>query len=84
MDYVKQLVNLVVKLTKKVNVLKSELKDLQEAQDSDELYYAKYQKAKAENLELENKIASLELTIQSNNFELEKRNRLLIQNNIRI
>lgn len=79
MDYVKQLAELVVKLTQKIKQQKQQIAELEAAQDSDELYYVKYQNVKKEKLDLEEKVAKLEMTIQMNNVELEKRNKLLLQ-----
>lgn len=75
----KNLLELVSKLTSKVVTLKNEIKDIKSSQQSESVYYDKYQKLKSENLKLQEKISALEMKVSIANFELEKRNKTIMQ-----
>lgn len=83
-EKLKQLMEIVSRQTVKILQLKEEIQTAQNLQDSDELYYSKYNKAKADNLELQNTIANLEMKLSQANFELERRNKALLKAGIRI
>lgn len=83
-EKLKQLMEIVSRQTAKILQLKEEVQTAQNLQDSDELYYSKYNKAKADNLELQNTIANLEMKLSQANFELERRNKALLKAGIRI
>lgn len=83
-EKLKQLMEIVSRQTAKILQLKEEIQTAQNLQDSDELYYSKYNKAKADNLELQNTIANLEMKLSQANFELERRNKALLKAGIRI
>lgn len=74
---VKQLMEIVDKQTIKILELKNEIQNLKDLSSTDEeLFYKKYQKVKAENLALQEKLANLEITLSVTNYELEKRNKM--------
>lgn len=78
-EIVKQLMSLVTKQTRKIKELKRELKESsQTVLLSDNVYYDKYTRVQAENLKLQNKVAELEMKLSTANFELEKRNKALL------
>lgn len=79
MNEIKQATLLIKQLTQKILELKATIKDLECEQDSGIDYYAKYQKAMSDNLALKDRIAQLETTVSLATFELEKRNKALMQ-----
>ena len=79
MNEIKQATLLIKQLTQKILELKATIRELEREQDSGVDYYAKYQKALADNLALKDRIAQLETTVSLATFELEKRNKALMQ-----
>lgn len=79
MNEIKQATLLIKQLTQKILELKATIRDLETEQDSEAGWYAKYQKAMSDNLALKDRIAQLETTVSLATFELEKRNKALMQ-----
>lgn len=79
MNEIKQATLLIKQLTQKILELKATIRDLETEQDSEVDWYAKYQKAMSDNLALKDRIAQLETTVSLATFELEKRNKALMQ-----
>ena len=79
MDYIGHLIKANKALLKKVKQLQTELAENAESADSENIYYAKYNAANEENLNLKNQIAKLELEAYTKDRELEKRNATIIQ-----
>lgn len=82
MNEIERATQLIKQLTQKVLDLKATVKSLEENQSSESSYYLKYQKVNSEKLALENKVAQLEMTVSLANFELEKRNKALMNKGV--
>lgn len=78
MDYVGFLIKAQKALLKKVKQLQMENVELRSLESDEETYYAKYNKVNAENLQLKDQIAKLELESYSKDRELEKRNAIIL------
>lgn len=78
MDYVGFLIKAQKALLKKVKQLQVENEELRSLESDEETYYAKYNKVNAENLQLKDQIAKLELESYSKDRELEKRNAIIL------
>lgn len=82
MNEMEKATTVIKNLTQKVLELKAIVKSLEENQNSESSWYVKYQKCNSDKLALENKVAQLEMTVSLANFELEKRNKALMNKGV--